>query len=313
MSSAPVLPISFVIVSDFEPGPKSWDDENDCLRRIMADPHGIPAQVVIAASASFRDTAVPDWSDIPVPVQLVFADSAFSGTIKNAATSHATQDLVTVVEADCLTTPGWLSGLYRKYLEDPDLDAVTGITMYDPTSAMRRVAGLYDRGYLEERLASGDARHVSNNGALYRKSFLLQFPYEDDPSPFVSAHKRHNAMHAARKRVGLAPDAVQYHAYGGWPFIVDVRKNKGLQYQIMWQNTLSAPPTRWQKAWWSLRLLYSGMRVDFATLRRSFRTFCTPADLPLALVFPFLVRPLELWGAILAHKGHKAVPETAYR
>ena len=310
---APVLPITLVIVSDFEPGPKTWDDEDDCLRRALADPHGIPSEVVIAASSSFRDTAPPDWSGLPVPVRLVFADSEFSGSIKNAATEHARQDLVAVVEADCLSTPGWLAGLHDTFRADPGLDAVTGLTKYEPTSAMRRVAGLYDRGYLEERLANGDAKHISNNGALYRKSLLARFPFPDDPNPFVSAHFRHNAMRAARTRVGLARDAVQYHAYGSWPFIADVRKNKGLQYQVMRAAMRGTTPGPWQKIWWSLRMIPAGLATDIAILRRSFGTFCKPADLPLALVFPVLVRPFELWGAVLAHRSHRAVPGTAYR
>jgi hypothetical protein len=310
---APVLPITLVIVSDFEPGPKTWDDEDDCLRRALADPYGIPAEVVIAAASSFRDTAPPDWSDLPVPVRLIFADSVFSGTIKNAATEHAGQELVAVVEADCLSTPGWLAELYRTFLAHPGLDAVTGLTMYEPTSAMRRVAALYDRGYLEERLANGDAKHVSNNGALYRKPVLMRFPFPDDPNPFVSAHLRHNTMRAANTRVGLAREAVQYHAYGGWPFIADVRKNKGLQYQIMRAAMLGTTPGGLQKIWWSLRMIPAGMATDLAILRRSFGTFCRPVDLPLALVFPFLVRPFELWGAALAHARHRAVPGTSYR
>ncbi|MEM9899838.1 MAG: glycosyltransferase family A protein [Pseudomonadota bacterium] len=313
MSDAPVLPISLVIVSDFEPGPKTWQDEDECLRRSMADPQGVPAQVVIAAASADADAKRPDWSDLGVPIEVVFVDSTYSGTIKNAATAHVTEELVAVVEADCVAEPGWLQALYRTYLEDTTRDAVTGLTSYAPTSAMRRVTGLYDRGYLTQTFANGDAAHISNNGALYKKSVLKAFPYDDDPSPFVSGHKRHNAMRAAGIRVGLARDAFQYHAYGGWPFIVDVRMNKGHQHEIMEEGRSAPAASKRGDARWAANTVWAGLSADYRLLRRAFGTFCRPLDLPLALIFPLLVRGLELRGARAARRGLSAVPGTSYR
>ena len=309
----PTLPISLVIVSDFEPGKKTWQDEDACLRHSMADPNGVPSQVIIAASAAYEQTERPDWSDISVPVEIIFVDSEYSGTIKDGATDHATQDLLAVVEADCIAKPRWLLGLYVRYLEDMDVGAVSGLTMYEPTSVFRRVSSLYDRAFIEETFHNGDAIHISNNGALYEKDLLSRFPYPEDTSPFISAHKRSISIIDAEIRCSLTKEAIQYHAFDGWSFIVDVRKNKGFQYQIMRSEMMGVSPNALQKIWWTIDMALKGILSDYRTLKRSFSTFCKPRDLPLALLYPFLVRPLELWGAVLCHMGHRSVPHSSYR
>lgn len=313
MSNSTILPISLVIVSDFELGPKSWQDEDTCLRRCLADEDGIPSDVVIAASSRDKETPAPDWSDCPVPIKLVFVDSEASGEIKNAATGHTQHDLVAVVEADCFAVEGWLNGLYQTFLQNPDADIVTGLTSYAPTTAMRRVAALYDRGYLHDRRADGYAIHVSVNGALYKKELLEAFPFGSDISPFVSGHRRNDAFHDAGVRIVLARDAVQYHEYGGWPFIVDVRKNKGLQYQIMQGVGQNRTSGRLQTVRENAALFCRGVRADLRMMRRLFGEFCKPRDLPLAIIFPFVARALELRGAALGRRGYASVPGTAYR
>lgn len=310
MTTAPILPITLVIVSDFEPGPKTWADEVECLDRCLSDRAGIPAEIVIAASAADRDSPPPDW---PVPLKLIFVDSTQSGAIKDGATAHASHDLLAVVEADCNAVPGWLDALYQAWRADPALDAVTGLTSYAPTSAMRRVAALYDRSYLLDRRKDGSAVHVSNNGALYREDLLERFPFGDGTSPFVTADRRLKAMRKERVRIGLAPEALQYHAYGGWAFIKDVRRNKGLQHMIMRMEKRPDERRALRDLGLILREIRSGLRTDFRHLRRHFSTFCKPRDLPLALIFPFIARTLELRGMQLAQEGHESVPETAYR
>ncbi|MHA3915663.1 glycosyltransferase family protein [Halovulum sp. GXIMD14793] len=313
MAEVECFPISLVIVSDFEAGPKTWSDEDSCLRACLSDAAGIPGNVVIAASASDKGTPPPDWSDLPVPVKIVFVDSEKSGEIKNGATAHTQHDLVAVVEADCQAVPGWLVALHRIYQQDPALDAVTGLTSYEPATSMRRVMALYDRGYLLDTLQNGDAEHISNNGALYRKSLLEQYPYGPEASPFVSAEIRHHALRAAGVRVGLTRDAIQYHAYEGWPFIVDVRKNKGLQHQIMREASRGPYKSSLARFFGGLRRYRKGISQDWRSLRRSFSFFCKWHDLPLAIVMPLILRFVEGRGTSLAQAGHDLVPNSSYR
>ncbi|WP_322891808.1 MULTISPECIES: glycosyltransferase family A protein [unclassified Yoonia] len=313
MAAATILPVSLVIVSDFEPGAKSWVDEDTCLRSFLADSGGLPSDVVIAASAQFQDSAVPDWSGLPVPVSVVFVDSQESAQIKNGATAHVRENYVAVVEADCLCAPGWLGALYGAMIAQPDLDAVSGLTFYEPTSALRRVSSLFDRGFMLDRTTDGRVVHVSNNGALYRKDVLLRFPYAPDPSPFVSAHRRQNAMRDAGVRFGLVTQAAQFHAFGGWPFIVDVRRNKGFQDAVMHPPSARAPRSLSRRIGWYLRRFGKNILSDYRLLRRAFGVYCKPHDLPLAVLYPFIVRPIETRGAMLALRGHAALPDTAYR
>lgn len=313
LAPATILPVSLVIVSDFEPGAKSWADEDTCLRSFLADTAGLPSDVVIAASDLFRDSTVPDWSGLPVPVSVVFVDSQESAQIKNGATAHVREHHVAVVEADCLCAAGWLGTLYAAMIAQPDLDAVSGLTFYEPSSALRRVSSLFDRGFMLDRTTDGHVAHVSNNGALYRKDVLLRFPYGPDPSPFVSAHRRQLAMRDAGVRFGLAEGAVQFHGFGGWRFIVDVRRNKGFQDAVMHGHAPRITRSLPRRIRWYLRWFGRNIRSDYRLLRRAFGIYCKPRDLPLALLYPFIVRTVEIRGAILAHRGHAALPDTAYR
>lgn len=306
-------PICLVIVSEFETGPKTWQDEDACLRASMADTVAVPAQIIVAASAQDADTPHPDWSDLGVPIEVVFVDSEKSGEIKNGATAHVQQDLVAVVEADCVAEPGWLDGLYQTWLKDPSVDAVSALTTYAPTSSLRRVASLFDRGYLYDLRADGTAEHISNNGALYTKSLLERFPYDGDASPYVSAERRLQAMHQAGVRIALASDALQYHAFDGWNYIRDLYKNKGLQYGILHQNAHDGPVGWTQRVRRNLRILEVGLRQDRRRRRRLFGQFCKPHDWPLAMIYPLIARLTEIRGASLAVRGHDFVPGSPHR
>jgi hypothetical protein len=112
---------------------------------------------------------------------------------------------------------------------------------------------------------------------------------------------------------GAAREAVQYHEYGGWPFIVDVRMNKGLKYQIMQRSGQGQTSGRLRSFLENADLFYCGVRADIRMMRRLFGEFCKLRDLPLAVIFPFVARALELRGAALGKCGDVSVPGTAYR
>lgn len=303
-----VLPISLIVVSDFEPGPKTWADEDAAVRRYAADPHAIPVEILVAAGETARATPHPDWSGLPVPVRVIHAATDRSAKLKDFAVAQARHDLVAVIEADCLAHPGWLAALHRVIAVRPDIGAVSGRTLYPGDSALRRVMALLDRGYLEERGRRG-ARHVSNNGALYRRDVLSRFPYDDDPSPFISAQRRQRAMRHGGVVFEHAADAVQDHAFGGWGFIRDVRRNKGYQAAVM---RLRPGMGRWAR----LRCGLAAARALMAADRRvlGFRArYCLRRDLPLLALMLVYVRPFEWQGIAMALRGLPRVAGTAYR
>jgi hypothetical protein len=99
---------------------------------------------------------------------------------------------------------------------DPDLDVVSGRTVYGMDSATLRVATLLDRGYIERR-HGGRFTHVSNNGALYRRHVLERYPFPDEANPFVSAELRHVAMRSGNVKIGVekSPRTAGWSCCGG--------------------------------------------------------------------------------------------------
>jgi len=307
------FPITLIIVSDFEPGAKTWHDEDRALQCYLRDPNGTPSEVIVAAYAGYETTPRPDWSFYDVPVRTVFVNSERSATIKNAAVDHSCFALIALIEADCLAEPGWLSALYRAFQRNPEIDAVSGRTIYEPTSSLRRVASLYDRCFIEERNLDGSAKHVSNNGALSTAKFLQRFPFVDVENPFVSGEQRVRDASAQGACFEFTPDAIQYHAYGGWPFIRDVRRNKGHQFRYLARQKHEGDRGPGERLGWRIRMVARHFRKDYQSMRRSFSDYCHSRDLFLAILFPLLVRHWEWQGAAMADRGLEAVENTAYR
>ena len=60
------LPITLIIVSDYEPGPKTWADEDAAVRAYTNDPAGAPAEIIVAAATQDEATPHPDWTCLNV-------------------------------------------------------------------------------------------------------------------------------------------------------------------------------------------------------------------------------------------------------
>jgi hypothetical protein len=108
----------------------------------------------------------------------------------------------------------------------PDVSAVSGRTNYGNETAYRRALSLVDRSF-DDLGGPGVAGSVSNNGALYRRSLLVRFPYPPAVTPFTSARLRAEAMRQAGHVFFFEPAAVTRHAIGGWDFIRDFRRHTG--------------------------------------------------------------------------------------
>lgn len=307
-----ILPVSLVIVADFATEPKSWDGEMLALDSFLHDEEALPAEVVIGAKASARSAPEPDWTRWAVPIRVVYVESDHSATVYNHAALETTEDLVAFSDADCLGAPGWLAALYRVISSDPRLDAVSGRTIYEGDTRLSRVSALYDRAYIEEVDAEGFALHLSNNGAIYRRTFLESFPYDDEPSPFITGHQRQLDALAGGARFGMAREALQVHDFEGWSFVRDLRLNKGLQCEVMRRRTGGAGKNSPPRLRWRVRTLLRNLVQEFGYLRLYFRAYCKPLDLPLALIFLVLVRPLEWRGMSMGAAGEIRVKGTSF-
>jgi hypothetical protein len=235
-----------------------------------------------------------------------------STDLKNAGTGLAAYELIAVIEADSPCEPGWLLNLYRRITATPDLQVVSGITIYEPRTPLRRVMSMYDRGYLLTPSQDGEVTQFSSNGALFRKALLERYPLSNDKSPFVAAHKRQRVFVANHVAMAVASDAVQLHAFNDWPFIRDVRRNKGYQYTRM--QEFAAPRLVTSSAFSrKSAALWMAFQSDWRNLTRLFPFYCRWYDLPLAIVMLFANRAFEWPGASDALRGLELPGKTAFR
>ena len=312
-SPVPTLPVTVLVLSDFEIGRKTWADEIACVASFASDPHARPAEIIVLApEADFADAPPPGWSDCSVPVRVHGVAAHTSTDLKNVGTALAGYDLIAVVEADSPCQPGWLEALHDQIIATPALQVVSGITIYEPRTSLRRVMSMYDRGYLLTRSRSGRVIQFSSNGALFRKELLERYPLADDKSPFVAAHKRQRVFVADDVAMDVVANAVQLHAFNDWPFIRDVRRNKGYQYARMQEveNPKAASSSAFRR---KCIALLTAFQSDWRNLTRLFPFYCRWYDLPLAIVMLAANRVFEWPGAADALRGLELPGETAFR
>ncbi len=314
----PVLPVSLVLVSDYEDGAKTWNDERKAVAAYLNDPHGIPAEVVIVgARADIEDAEPPsEWSNAPVPVRVEAVDETASGRMKNCAVALSNHEIVAVIETDCIGEQGWLAIMMRRMQEDPQLGMLSPRTAYPAhrTDRVQRVMTLLDRGYVE--VPEADGRMIFRtpiNGGLERRSLALQFPYPHHPSPFIANHLREMDIHKAGVAVGLEPSAVLLHAFHGFGFIADLRRNKGFQF---WHMMRRENPDRWDRlggASQIRKVVRQAWKLERNVIRRLGPKRLKPLDWPLVPVMVLLGLYLAAQGAADARAGAGLPRGSGYR
>lgn len=306
--------VSVVIVSDYEAGDKDWADERKAVRAFIEDNPAVPFEIIVMESlpqSSDRPVIPADIAGLAPLVSVHFDTGQGSAALKDAALKHCSSDLVAVVEADSLPQPGWLARLLVRLQSDPSLDVVSGRTIYGTDRAMHRVMSLLDRGFIEPR-RNDECHYVCNNGALYRRHVLEQYPYPDDPNPFVSAELRNTDMHRGRVRMGFEPNAVMRHAYGGISFLAEVRQNKG--YQAARRILRKRPhAARQPTALVALRAVAKCWKADLKTVRTAGARYLRLADWPLLGIIFVAVRVPEFIGALSVHRPEAFADRTKYR
>jgi hypothetical protein len=238
-----------------------------------------------------------------------FAPHARSAELKDAALPLCTGALVAVVEADSVPAPDWLRLLVAVLDTAPDVDVVSGRTTYGQGSSLRRVLALLDRAWMDPG-RPGPIEHISNNGALYRRELLARFPYPDEHSAFLSARLRNRAMFDAGARAYFESRAGMVHAFGGFRFAIDVRRNTGFadgrQYWAARGRHTSVP--RALQA-----LLRRRFTAEWHDCLRVGRQYLRWYDWPLALLMLAALRLFELPGALAALRGAPALERTSDR
>ena len=311
-NASPVLPVSLIIVSDYLT-PDGDEELRRALRAYAQDKRGVPAETIIMLPKGHGSDIAAELDGkaaFACPSVIVAThDSDESSQLKDAALAHCRYDLVAVVEADCLTRPGWLAILYEAVVKNPEIDAISGRTLYDHDTMMRRVMSLLDRGFIERRNRNGQIIHISNNGALYRRPILERYRFEADHGPFVSSHLRQQAMLRDGVTMEVATEAISIHAYEGLAFIWDVRRNKGYQYARM---DLLTKGQR-SKLGLACRAVKTSFKENRQTAQAVGKSFCRWTDWPLFWAMMLLVRIPEFTGALAAGDPRAFKASTQYR
>ncbi len=297
--------ISIVVVSDFEDASvKTWRDELRCLQALGEQDIGQDVEIIVVENSALREVELPsELIDAAPQARVIFADSEQSAILKDYGVSQALGEWVAVIEADCVPARDWLRLLAKSLLDHPEVFAASGRTIYGWDSSYQRVLTLYDRSF-DDRGQCGLARHISNNGALYRRETLLNYPYPHAITPFLSARMREKQILTDGNLVYFERAAVMRHAIGGLAFIADVRRNTG------YSDMQAHGKRTWLKL---IRLTWQRCMLDISALRHHGRDYLRWYDYPFALLLFPLLRVFETMGMIDAMKAVEQIPNSSYR
>lgn len=303
--SSLVFAASVVVASDYEESEeKTWEIERKILTALANQDFEEPFEIILVDYKIYQESLPKDLGDILPNLKIIFSNDAESAKRKDYGVKFSTSELVAVLEADCVPSQSWLRILVEDLRTLPDMVAVSGRTTYGDDSIYKRALSLIDRSF-DDLGKSGKTQFISNNGALYRRHILEEFPYPEAITPFLSSRIRNQSILDAGHQFYFDPRVSMQHAVGGWEFIKDVRRNTG--YSDMMELTeapnFSEIP----------RLLIKRQKFEWSLYKRLGRKRLKWYDWPLAIALLFVARACEIPGMIDAVKGVHTLPNTAYR
>lgn len=297
--------LTVVVVSDFEPEKdKTWRDETGMVAALAQQTVETPFKLVLVESDRHRDAPPPPAMAASFPdLEIVYHPSEASATLKDFGVAGVTTPWVAVFEADASPEPDWLRLVTERAQTHPEFVIFSGRTHYGDETSWRRALNLIDRSF-DDLGRDGPAWIVSNNGALYRTDVILQFPYPDAGTPFLSARMREQAIARAGHRCYFVRDAVTRHAVGGFGFLFDVHRNTG------YSDVMMSKTRRWSLP---AEVALYRFKTNVGQALRLGRDYLRWYDWPLWLLLLFVARVPEAIGALDAMRGAKTIPGSAYR
>jgi hypothetical protein len=302
--------ISVIVVSDYAGGHGTWADERRMLEALKAQDIGEPFEIVLANSEDGKTSFPQNLTEIAPRCRAVFLPCTLSSQLKDAALAFTAGRLVAVFEADAPPQASWLRLLADALDRDETASAISGRTIYGYDSALKRAAGLLDRGYLE-RNGFGPINYVCNNGALYRREFLAAHPYGGEQNPFLSGRIRSMRMASAGKLL-FHPEAIAAHDFGGLPFFREVRRNQGFN-EGRWAYLQRGGRFPAGRLPLQLYLSIIKLKCDILTCRTAARGFIHRHDWPLVAGLMLVCRIAEWRGMTIGLSGEPNLPATRYR
>lgn len=308
---APGPRLSVIVVSDYAAGDSDRHDEFSMMHALKAQDIAEPFEIVLAESERSKSSFPPELLAVAPNTRVAFFPHTSSPALKDAALASANGSLVAVFETDAVPQPGWLRLMAEMLDRHPEAGAISGRTIYGYDSALKRAAGLIDRGYLEEKKA-GPTPYVCNNGALYRRPLLEAYPYSPEANPFVAGRLRSEAMRRAGVKLLFRPDAVSVHAFGGLKFLREVRRNQGFSDARTAYLARGRKVSFLDRALLHLSLSWDRLYWDSRTSWRAASGFIYWYDWPLVAALIIGYRFLE-WPAIsIALAGKENLSSTPY-
>jgi cellulose synthase/poly-beta-1,6-N-acetylglucosamine synthase-like glycosyltransferase len=297
--------VSVVVVSDYEPSDiKSWETEESILKALAAQTYTAPFEILLVENDQYRNKIPNHFYDLVPNLKIIFSTETQSAKLKDFGVSLTSGELIAVFEADAPPNEDWLRLLVDILQEHPEVSVVSGRTSYGTDNTYMRVANLMDRSF-DDLGKPSYSPFVSNNGALYRRSVLEEFPYPDAITPFLSSRLRTNLMKKSGHKFYFEPRAITYHQIGGWSFITDVRRNLGYSDMHMFDRQMSYLSIPQVIMW----------RLDkqLSYCRRLGRQYLCWYDWPFALLMLLIIPFFEIPGMIDAVQQKEGIPQTAYR
>ncbi len=302
--------ISVLVVCDFvSAAGKNWNDEQASLEAFEAQDLEETFEVVLVDSEFYADT-YPDALRVQFPnVKVHFLPETTSIGLKDAGVKLCSGDLIAITEADAIPAKSWLRLLVSAIDNHDEYDVVSGLTVYEPPTSLKRVMTLIDRAYMDTG-SLGPCEHFSPNGAVFRRKFLSRSHPPMDETPFVVQHYRNNRNLEAGIKFLVEPGAVMVHAFGGLPFVYDLARQKGTQFGRMacLEGVASG-----QRVVTVARLTLDECRSGLRTFHRVRRRYLRWYDFPLyvaMLIFTLAVAVPPMWQAL---SGQKRPAGSAYR
>lgn len=304
-SNDPQSSVSVVVVSDYEDGEnKLWKTEELILTALANQDFQEPFEVLLVESEQFRHSVPQRLYDILPSLKIAFLEETQSAKLKDYGARISSGALVAVLEADCIPCSTWLRVLVEALRNHPEVSVASGRTTYGDHSTYKRALSLLDRGF-DDFGRSSLTPYISNNGALYRRQVLEQFPYCEAITPFLSSRLRNQAMREAGYQFFFEPQAVMQHAIGGWDFVRDFRRNTGYSDMMSLSHRISYGEV--------IRLLMRRLRGEWHDCKRLGKQYLQWYDWPFVFVMLVASRFLEIPGMLDAIQKQEQIPKSAYR
>lgn len=246
---------SIVVLSDFASGTaQGWEDLRRTLAALGRQDFAQPVELILVEAEALRAELPADLHDLVPSLRVVFVTAPNSYALRNEGVRAARAEIVGTLDGDCMPDPDWVRRMVEALRARPRAAAVSGRTVYAGNGFRSRAAALLERSYVEEG-RDGSMRHISNNGAGFRRSVYLAHPLPTHLGVFASQVQSEAMLRAGHELLFEPRMRVTHAFYGGF----DRDHRRGVGYGVIRVRTDDA---RLPQAWLA-RLGYLSIPIFF--------------------------------------------------